>query len=414
MNQIFKKTIAAVCASAAVVQMLPFAVFAVEPDPVKVLAIGDDCLADTEGVDAVDYVAEYLGGVAVNRAEVGLKASGLVENLKNDASLQADIKSADVILVSIGMNDLVSPILYENTDLIDASKYTTLKDLANSLSRESALLMDERLDSIMPKAVADANQAVQNAVSAIRKQNSAANIIVQAIPNPLAVDFSQVGVSTNRAAALSEMYLYLNDCLDGGVTSGGTTISTGVNTAISALPNVQISDFTAPYIGADGEQSMGFVLSNITNLNMTFTPVGQVVIAASAIQADPMLMDGDGSVISNSYADAQVSLADERVELDTMIRDVASNTVTQTYELGDIDGDANHGINDAFLTLMEVSMASAGADTTFSPALRRAADADGNDALTINDAFLWLMYSSTISAGNDIDLETFLKENGRV
>ncbi len=414
MKQILKKTIAAVCASAAVVQMLPFAVFAAEPAPVRVLAVGDDCLADTEGVDAVDYVAEYLGGVAVNRAEIGQKASGLVEKLKNDASLQTDIKSADVILVSIGMNDLISPILYENTDLIDASKYTTLKDLANGLSRESALLMDERLSRIMPNVVASANQAVQNAVASIHRQNPAANIIVQAIPNPLAVDFSKVGVNQNRAMALSEMFLYLENCLDGGTTSGGTTIATGVNQTIAALPNVQISDFTAPYVGASGEQAMGFVLSNITNLNMTFTPVGQVVIAAAAVRADPQLTNGDGSVLATAYENTQVSLADERKALDTMIQLASSNTVTRTYALGDIDGDTIHGINDAFLTLTEVSMASAGADTTFSPALRRAADADGNDQLTINDAFLWLMYSSNVSAGNDIDLETFLKENGRV
>ena len=105
----------------------------------------------------------------------------------------------------------------------------------------------------------------------------------------------------------------------------------------------------------------------------------------------------------------QSSLQAERAEMDQTIQTVSQRTAT-AYTLGDVDGDSSVGIQDAFLTLSQYAVVSAGGDNTLNPAQRRAADADGNQEISIQDAFLWLQYYSMVNAGSSITLDEFLKQ----
>lgn len=418
MKKLWKKSIALLCAAAAAVQMLSLHAFAIEPDSIQVLAIGDDCLVPTEGSSAADILAAYYNGTAVNRAEVGMKASDLLSDLEKDTALQKDVQESDVILVSVGVNDLIAPILYENKDLIDASQYSTLAALAKGLTREGALMLDARLYNTMPGVVANTANTITAAMKKLRQLNPCANVVVQTINNPLAVDFDVMqkdwGISDNRTAAVSELYRYMNVYLQGGTTSGGTKIPVGLNQTIEGLSRVTVSDFYEPYIGASGEYSMGLILSDIENMNMRFKPVGQVLIAAAAISSDDGLSGGSGSAVIAAYTATGMDslLASDRASMDTIIRSCEGNT-TETYALGDITANGKIDMQDAYHTLIQSSMISLGERSSFSPACRKAADADGDNKITMQDAYLWLIYSSMQSLGIDKDLEEYLKENGR-
>lgn len=421
MKQVWKKGVAAVCAVGTTLAMVPFSASALsmEPAAVKVLAIGDDCLAQVEGMtSSVEYVADYLGGTWVNRAQIGRKASDLVEELKTDASLRTDVQEADVILVSIGVNDIISPILYENTDIIDGSKYSTLESLANGMPGDMNKIMelDSRLMKSLPNTVAEANAAIAEAVQLIRNENSSANIVVQKVSNPLAVDFKALSdtVSQNRRAALSTLFTYLEACLLGGSDASAPIVSVGVNEAISSLPNVAVADFYEPYVGAEGEKALGFYLSNIANLDMTFSAVGQVVAASAAINADKALSNGDGSVIAAAYdaTGERSNLETLRPALDEMMDTASANTRTAFF-LGDVDSNDMINADDAYLTLKEYATVSVGKPSGFVPTQRRASDMNNSGAADADDAYLMLKYYAACSVGQDVDLETFLQENGR-
>ncbi len=415
MKRLWKKSVALLCTAAAAIQIMPLHAAAFEPEQIQIIAIGDDCLVPTEGGSAADILASYYGGTAVNRAEVGMKAGELLSDLQTDSTLQNEIKQSDVILVSIGVNDLISPILYENKDIIDGSQYGTLAELTNALTREGAFLIDTKLSNIMPGVVEKTAQNVTAAVKKVRQLNPCANIVMQTVNNPLAVDFdvmrNEWGISNNRTAAVGELYKYLNVYLQGGTTIGGTNIPVGLNQTIQSLPNVKAADFYEPYIGASGEYSMGLILSDIEHLNMQFKPVGQVLLAAAAIEADPLLSEGNGSVIANAYAATgqQEFMTSERASMHQMIQKCTGSTL-KTYEMGDAYLDGKIDMLDAYYTLLENSTISAGGNTSYSPAHRKAIDADGDGLIGMYDAYLWLYYSSLKSAGADIDVDSFLKE----
>lgn len=76
-------------------------------------------------------------GTAVNYAKVGATSGDLVTAVQSDAALRADVESAEVIMVSVGVNDLIAQVLYENTDLVDLSNCSTLIDVANKLTTDT-------------------------------------------------------------------------------------------------------------------------------------------------------------------------------------------------------------------------------------------------------------------------------------
>ncbi len=77
----------------------------------------------------------------------------------------------------------------------------------------------------------------------------------------------------------------------------------------------------------------------------------------------------------------------------------ADGTIFTGITTGDLDGDGNITIQDAFNTLIAYTKASAGLDDDLTDAQRRAADVDGDGSITISDAFRILIYYATEAAG---------------
>lgn len=408
-----EKKCAAMACAAVCVAILPISsgmtVSAVELQPVQVLALGDDCLAGaSDGTSAVEIVADYFGGEAVNDAKVGTTTADLVSSLTSDSTVQAHVAAADVILVSVGVNDLMEAVFYDNPYLTSVSSQTTLSGLINAMPSSQALNVTSHVIDVLPDTVETINANLQQTVTLIRQKNPVANIVIQTVLNPIAIDFDQWNgvVSDNRQAATVELYYYLNACILGGsyesqyLKNSDLEIETGINQAIENLDRVAVADFYDAFVGADGEDGLSFYLTDIANLNMTFTPVGQVLLAAAAIGADAQLGDGDGSVITAAYdaTSERSTLSSTRSALHSMITTVESNTKV-TYALGDVDGNGAIDIQDAYQTLQVYSSMSVGFAPDFGPLQRRAADADGTGDLGIYDAYRILLYYSTQASG---------------
>ena len=383
------------------------------PTPVQVLALGDDCLAATADGSAADMVADYLGGTAVNLAQVGMKASDLLQNLESDSSLQQEVAQSDVILVSVGVNDVIRPILYENTDILDASKYNTLTEVIGAITESAVMKLDARLSAEMPGVVAQANQTVTAAVDKIYRLNPTANIVVQTVPNPLALNnqvlINKFGQNSNRPFAVNQLRDKITTYL-----CGGDGIATGLNQTILSLPHTQTADFYDIFMGAENQESMGYELSCIETLTMEFQPLGQVLQAAAIVNSDQRLEGGDGAVLSNAYdgTGQRSEMAANRPELNQAV-ETAAGQEKVTYYLGDVDNNGEIQLNDAYLTLMENSRAAVMVDSTLRPAQRRAGDADNDGKMSLQDAYTWLMFSSLSAIDQKPDLQEYLIQNGR-
>ena len=250
-------------------------------------------------------------------------------------------------------------------------------------------------------------------MQAIYQTNTSGYIIIQTVSNPLAVEFTKINASDNRRWAFHQLYEYMEVYLNGGKTTNNAVIAEGVNQKIKSLPHVSVSDFHDAFVGADGEEALGFYLTNIASLDMRFTEIGKLVAAASALDAAGLTV-GNGSVLADAYAATgeDATLPALRASLDSVIRTAAGNVQT-VYALGDVNADAAVTLDDAFLTLQQYAYSAAGGKHILQPAQRRAADADNDGKLSMDDAFLWLQYYSMCAAGQDVDLEAFLVKNGR-
>ena len=409
-TKIWTKSLAGVCAAVTAVPVLAMSASAATYEPVavtgcKVVALGDDCLAETgDGKSAVSIVADYLGGTAVNYAKVGATSGDLVTAVQSDAALRADVESAEVIMVSVGVNDLIAQVLYENTDLVDLSNCSTLIDVANKLTTDT-----NKLDAANKKLAVNLPGVVDTIFANI-------DIVVESVNNPLGVDYNGglPGVSQNRRAVVSYLYTYLDVALEGGVVNNFVlepmTVADGLNKRIANLEDASAADFYASYVGAAGEKAIGFELSNIMNLDMTFTPVGQVALAAAAIQSTEMLSHGNGSVVADAATGKSDDMKTLRASLDSMINAAAAHTMP-AYYMGDADASGRVDTDDLFLCMYNIALVGAGYDTQLDPVQRKALDADVDGKLDSQDMFLWMYYMAQAGAGIDVNLEDYLAQN---
>ena len=415
-----KKLGAAICALLCTVSALPrAAVSAADAVAISVLALGDETLLAEEGeTAAAELVADYYHGTATNDAAADMTSSDLVRLLKNDSDIQADVADADVILVSVGYQDLMNVVFYENPYYTNAAACTTFLGLMQASSSSVALQMIEYVIDALPDVVETINANLEKTISLIREQNDSAEIVIQCVQNPIAVNTTTLleqGLSESRVTATQELRNFLDVCMQGGsytssyYTLKTLTISTGINQSIADISDAHTADFYSEFYGTSDASALGFYLTNLENLRMTYTPVGQVVLAAAVVTASDVLTCGDGSVLTAAYADTgeQTTLLQMQASLDSLIQ-TAGTAVYQERILGDIDADGTVSIQDASMALLEYANQAAGNGSSFHVLERRAADIKHDHTVTIQDAALILRYYADLAAGVDTSWDTLL------
>ena len=120
--------------SAAATPVPPTASTPAAPSPsgrLRVVGIGDSVMAGTN-CGCPGIVEEYATGLAArldrpvdgtNRAEGGLVTTDVLDDLRDDASLRTSVATADVVLVTIGANDLVPELQLWQDDTCGGTCY---------------------------------------------------------------------------------------------------------------------------------------------------------------------------------------------------------------------------------------------------------------------------------------------------
>ena len=183
----------------------------------SVLILGDDVSAGVglqEGEQAYgELVASYLGTENVqNYAQEGATTDSLLNLIQTDDIVQASIAEADIILISVGANDIYQTVL--QNEYINISDYNSMQAVLNSLDSNTRLNLSKYLRNAMPPVVEQAVSNIQEITKAVYAVNSGADIVFQDVYNPLSVS-----KMCRSAYALFKPWLVLHQCWNIGLAA---------------------------------------------------------------------------------------------------------------------------------------------------------------------------------------------------
>lgn len=268
------------------------------------------------------------------------------------------VASADVILVSIGANDVLQPIL--DNDVVSIKDYSTITELAAAV-KANQLAFQRYLMKNIPPAVATANENINNIILQLQSTNSNAKLAFQTIYDPASIEDDETGLSSSAISTLNLfssglVYQFLE-----GSLNGNTLVPVGLNENIrdqAAAGSIYAADIYTAFKGH------AWTYTNISNADVHPNAAGHAVIAEM--------------LLASGYLP----------------------TVTEpVYKLGDVDGDGKVAVEDAVAALTEYARVSAALGEQFTPAQKAAADIDGDGIISVEDAVRILSYYAKQSAG---------------
>lgn len=303
----------------------------------------------------VSILEQHMNQKVTNLAKDGTTSSELLQSLQGDSTMQGAVAGADVIVVTIGANDILQPVL--NNDVVKVDDYDNVYDLANAI-KDNQIAFQKYLRANMPTAVANANTNIDSIILQLKSTNSHAKLVFQTVYDPLSVDQDDTGLSANALSMLStfsngQMYQYLN-----GSANGGTYIPVGLN------QNLQTHAQNGDIYLADVYNT--FLHHAWTNVNIANADVHPTVAGQEAIA---------NLLIDSGYFP------------------------TVTNILGDIDGDGKVAVSDAVSVLTEYARVAAGNEAQFSEAQKGKADVNKDGVIDVADAVGILTYYAKQAAG---------------
>ncbi len=329
-----------------------------------------------------EIVSSYYGAELTSFAQDGLTSAGLLEQL-SDLSVQEAVAGADVVLVTIGGNDILQLIL--NNDYIDATQYEDMGQLISAMGQMSLLetaQMQMYMNKVMPDAIA-ACRANTIEIAAQLKSMTQAEIVFQTIYNPMDLDADDTSLATSGGMEVlsSNVHKYLEGIAD------NTTFPLGqcVNGAIRDLTGVTVVDtFQTLY-------DHGYYYTDIKAVDVHPNSIGHLAIAETVIEALAIPETGaeDGTKLRLAYtaSGAETTLAGIASSLnDSILGKVLRNSY------GDVDANGNVEIADATSALSIYAANGASVTPPVTGVNAQAADADQNGTVDIADATLVLDY----------------------
>ena len=350
---------AAMLTIAAMTMPMPTVSAADDVDPYSVVVLGDSISTGYGLEDSskayVSILEQHMNQKVTNLAKDGTTSSELLQLLQGDSTMQSAVAGADVIVVTIGANDILQPVL--NNDVVKVDDYDNVYDLANAI-KDNQIAFQKYLRANMPTAVANANANIDSIILQLKSTNDHAKLVFQTVYDPLSVDQDDTGLSSNALSMLStfsngQMYQYLN-----GSANGGTYIPVGLN------QNLQTHAQNGEIYLADVYNI--FLHHAWTNVNIANADVHPTATGHAAIA---------NLLIDSGYFP----------------------TVTNTA--GDVDGDGNVAVSDAVAVLTEYARVAAGNEAQFNPAQKKSADVNGDGMIDVSDAVGILIYYAKQASG---------------
>lgn len=350
---------AAMLTIAAMTMPMPTVSAADDVDPYSVVVLGDSISTGYGLEDSskayVSILEQHMNQKVTNLAKDGTTSSELLQSLQGDSTMQGAVAGADVIVVTIGANDILQPVL--NNDVVKVDDYDNVYDLANAI-KDNQIAFQKYLRANMPTAVANANTNIDSIILQLKSTNSHAKLVFQTVYDPLSVDQDDTGLSSNALSMLStfsngQMYQYLN-----GSANGGTYIPVGLN------QNLQTHAQNGEIYLADVYNM--FLHHAWTNVNIANADVHPTATGQSAI-ANLLIDSGYFPTVTNIP--------------------------------GDIDGDGKVAVSDAVAVLTEYARVAAGNEAQFSEAQKKSANVNGDNTIDVADAVGILTYYAKQAAG---------------
>lgn len=350
---------AAMLTIAAMTMPMPTVSAADDVDPYSVVVLGDSISTGYGLEDSskayVSILEQHMNQKVTNLAKDGTTSSELLQSLQGDSTMQGAVAGADVIVVTIGANDILQPIL--SNDVVNVKDYSDIYQLASAISEKQNELL-KYMRANVPPAVASANTNIDSIILQLKSTNDHAKLVFQTVYDPLSMDEDDTGLSDSALSKLSFfssslMYQFLN-----GSGENGSMIPLGLNQNLQAHAqngDIYLADVYNTFL------HHAWTNVNIANADVHPTVAGQEAIA--------------NLLIDSGYFP------------------------TVTNIPGDIDGDGKVAVSDAVAVLTEYARVAAGNEAQFSEAQKSKADVNKDGVIDVADAVGILTYYAKQAAG---------------
>lgn len=361
---------------------------------VKIVALGDSITNgySMDGSLIASYpqiVSEYYDAELVNFASDEQTSNGLLAQL-SDSTVQSEVASADVVLITIGGNDIMQPVL--NNNFIDASKYNTMSELIAAMRTQGDMFLFQLqfyLNSVMPDVIKTFNANVQEIENRLHSMTNA-QIVIQTVYNPM--DLSSDDTPLANSGSMTALSTNVHGYLEGKPDNTLYPEDSGINDIIRGLGASSVVDTFNTF--ADHS----YFYTHINNVDVHPNSKGHLAIAASVIDVLglPETGAGNSSLMRRAYKDsgAESTLAGISAAIDdSVVGKILKKGI------GDVDADGDVTISDATAALKIYAYDAAALEPPITGIDALTADADSNGDVDISDATLILKYYAESAAG---------------
>ncbi len=362
-------------------------------ETMKIVALGDSIttgysLDNSLKGSYADMVSCYYNAELTNLAQDGFTSADLLAQL-SDPSVQAAVAEADIVLVTVGGNDVLQPVL--KNEIVDSSQYETMGALINSLSGDVDLRtqMNVYLSKTMPPAIKTFRENVVQIADKL-KASTGGTIVFQTVYNPMDVDADDTPLASSGSMELLRSYVtkFLEGVPDNTIYVEGQC----VNGAIRDLSGVTVVDSYETLF------DHGYYYTRINDVDVHPNNAGHLAIAESIIRKLNLPETGreNGTAMRAAYTSDNVENTLANVNSDynsTIYNRVLMNS------RGDVDADGSVAIADATSVLGIYAANAAGADAPVTGVNALAADGNIDGAVNLEDASAVLQYYSQRAAG---------------
>ena len=442
-----KKYIAALLASAMTISNLAGTAASAESygDNTNIVVLGDS-ISSGEGLAPGEYtyaqiIGDYLGGNVENYAVTGYESQEVLAQIRSfDSTQKAKLAEADVVVISIGGNDMVSyaissllefavniDVIAEGKTAADFPEKLSFATLSEFLDKEKLkayisnlsgmLLFNDKLDSIYNNITytddnnnADAyDQVIAKKIipnieairDEIKKVNPDAKIVLQTLYNPLQLDAQY---EKNLKASVSSSYF--SAYIKFKTIFQNTTKRYAE--MLKEVEGVELADVYTDFSSTDeNRQSYGWyftkIQSGLDNMDIHPTQAGHTAIAVSVLNAlgetrkDGGLLDLTFKKLPNSANYPAYALEQYK-------------KVAGSYCLGDTNNDGYINSADASIVLEQYALLSTGKQASISADMLEAGKVNSDDVLDSSDASLILGYYAFTSVGGKGSLKNYIAE----
>lgn len=451
-----KKAISAVLAAALGLSALCTSVYA-DDSQNSIAVFGDSIASGYSSISGeVEYnygeiCADYLGWSVDNHANPGDRTADLYELLCNDAEAAESAANAEVIVVSIGGNNVIrraskfilnyaasNNLLKDGYSAADIPEDPTADDLklldSDKLQSYGAMQLASMLTDLK-KDIAGSSSTpgiiqnviipeTQQIVDKLRELNPDADIILQTVYQPLQISpecwakVNEKGYGPQFNQLRLNLQLIMNTYsteLKNLAEDEGVKVADVYSEFTSLDENPTPTNQGYAYYFTDVETGINSGNTGFTDIikNSDFHPnqKGHLAIAAAILEQIGELHDTSSSTLLRSvYNGLEDKSSYPAIALETY-KLVAGKLVGADVSLGDVNDDGVVDARDASAILSEYAVTATGGTPTFDDLQKAAGNVNGDSVIDARDASLVLSYYAYTATGGTDSIEEFLQNH---